>query len=96
MSKVTTPEPRWYAAMHGQALYGVFDTPEAAFEAVSDTPGLITIDRLITTAQAEAYKDACVREALEKAAQVAEFSHPAFHSPKTAAAQIRALIPPQQ
>lgn len=54
-------------------------------------------DTLITTEQAEAYKDACVREALEEAAQAADTAWRAsiydFPLPHILAA-IRALIQP--
>lgn len=85
MTKTQMPEP--FTFFHGyrtQDLNGNKD----------DKPPMPYVGLpLFTTDQAEAYAAARVREALKQAAQVAEFSHPAFHSPKTAAAQIRALIP---
>lgn len=57
-----------------------------------------TRDNLITTDQAEAYKDACVRDALEDAAMLLEANAEVCHSDtgnilRSNADAIRALIP---
>lgn len=86
MSKVTMPEPFMYVIM----------------EPDGNEAGLYQEVALITTTQAEAYADARVREALEKAAQICweMQSSPEFgkddkdHWLAIAERRIRALLPP--
>lgn len=80
-NKTTMPEPVAFLNPYGGVL-------------TSLTTGLeretFTI-KLITTAQAEAYKDACVREALEEVVARVEQFHPKA-TPKGIAAFIRVII----
>ena len=100
MSKVTMPEPvafRWRVP--------IVDSDgrqcgESDWKFGTEKGGLPwwTRDNLITTTQAEAYKDACVREALEKAASIIETNAEACNTDtrimlRANAAAVRALIP---
>lgn len=79
MTKVTMPEPMtyppddWVSQFFGEpddcgfyAFRGDFGNIAYKFQRAAQA------SNLITTTQAEAYKDACVREALEQAAQACE------------------------
>ena len=103
-NKTTMPEPvaypsdDWVEAFFGlpdkNGLYmfrGGFVNIAGRFRIAAKCAGLIT------TTQAEAYKDACVREALEEAAQEVELCYSNNDSQddfqRRSAAAIRALIP---
>lgn len=68
MSKAQMPDPTAYAVISGDRLYEVYSSIDAAIRAADSIDGYrITIERLITTDQAEAYAAARVRQALEEA-----------------------------
>ena len=89
MSDIKMPEPTaWISVVkcvgpeYGKEHFGKLPIQ-------SLQPGYYAHTPLITTAQAEAYKDACVREALEEA-----IDQVAFHGGSVEIeAAIRALIP---
>lgn len=89
MSDVKMPEPSAYAVMCGGDLYEVYSSATTAAYAASNIDGyLVTIDRLITTDQAEAYAAAKVREAFEQATFIAD----GYADNEGIADHIRALI----
>uniref|UniRef100_UPI0033418936 hypothetical protein n=1 Tax=Castellaniella defragrans TaxID=75697 RepID=UPI0033418936 len=56
MSEPAALEPRWCAVMHGNALYGLYDSYGAAVDAaIKGHAGVMNIKGLVTTDQAEAY-----------------------------------------
>ena len=104
--KVTMPEPVTYAHFTEDGLIRMWSRNPGHLQAVTEATGKQPT-ALITTTQAEAYKDACVREALEEAYQSARDVEASLledrmqHISGPAAAnyvanRIRALIPPQQ
>lgn len=53
---IKLPEPRWYAVMHGAALYGLYDDPQAAVSTAVDLPGndSVRVERVYTEDQVRA------------------------------------------
>lgn len=84
--------------------YALFWAGSGPIAPLCERTGAKVGSQLITTTQAEAYKDACVREALEEAAQICweMQSSPEFgkddkdHWLAIAERRIRALIPPTE
>ena len=91
MSKIQAPEPV-AVVCHGYDLFFMGGGPIADLVKRLDVK---VGDWLITATQAEAYKDACVREALEEAetAITALLSKQASVRAADAIAAIRALLP---
>ncbi|VFR32375.1 hypothetical protein BER2_1674 [plant metagenome] len=53
---IKLPEPRWFAVMHGKALYGLYDDPQAAVSTAVDLPGndSVRVERVYTEDQVRA------------------------------------------
>lgn len=83
MTNVPMPEPAAWAVTVGENFANCIEIThckedaEAQYEASTEGgyESLYMLRELITTTQAEAYKDACVREALEEAAGIADREH---------------------
>ena len=88
MTKIKMPEPVAEVASD----YTLFWAGSGPIAPICERTGTNVGSLLITTDQAKAYKDACVREALEEVAAQVEQFHPKA-TPKGIAAAIRAMIP---
>lgn len=79
MSKVTMPEPVACLWIKNGVVVNAFNRPPRLHDSDHRNEYFIkkgfTEEPLITTTQAEAYKDACVREALESAITVCDAAY---------------------
>jgi len=92
MSTVKMPGPVAYAHIAKDGFIRMWSKEKTNLKAVTESIGKEPI-ALITTDQAEAYKDTCVREALEEAAGLCDRFSNRMMSAEECADAIRAMIP---